>query len=357
MFSRNCSSGQKEIGLPSSLFRWDIARGGKPEWLGLIGTKERVACWTSEICVSPDDILYVIGSNHATDGPDITAIDLKAYEPDRLSIGKETIVDPYYMDPHCERYQKIADFLYAQDMIGEENPWQVTYPLASSHTRLWRALAPDRIPQSKVKAMRWVDEKTLEGLCGDTEEYFFQTVDGKVTRLLPAGEASSESLAPLRKESPALPDEVLKKLPYYPGRQYKAVPTAAVTMATGEIVVGTEDGMLGLVSGTNVFTLGPAVYNGPIRDLCVTPDGCTVFGVGGDEDDLGILFRYNKTDGLRWLGHVCYCAPSADSSINCPIITACAVSPDGARLAVGSGDRLGQIIYYRIDGEGGPAPV
>lgn len=357
VFSRNCSSGQKEIGLPSSLFRWDIARGGKPEWLGLIGTKERVACWTSEICVSPDDILYVIGSNHATDGPDITAIDLKAYEPDRLSIGKETIVDPYYMDPHCERYQKIADFLYAQDMIGEENPWQVTYPLASSHTRLWRALAPDRIPQSKVKAMRWVDEKTLEGLCGDTEEYFFQTVDGKVTRLLPAGEASSESLTLLRKESPALPDEVLKKLPYYPGRQYKAVPTAAVAMATGEIVVGTEDGMLGLVSGTNVFALGPAVYNGPIRDLCVTPDGCTVFGVGGDEDDLGILFRYNKTDGLRWLGHVCYCAPSADSSINCPIITACAVSPDGARLAVGSGDRLGQIIYYRIDGEGGPAPV
>lgn len=357
VFSRNCSSGQKEIGLPSSLFRWDIARGGKPQWLGLIGTKERVACWTSEICVTPGDILYVIGSNHATDGPDITAIDLNTYEPDMLSIGKEAIEDPYYMELQSPRYQKIADFLYEQEMIGEENPWQVAYLLASPPTRLWRALAPDRIPQSKVKALRWIDGKTVAGLCGDTEDFFFKTVDGAVVCLQPAAEASPEDLALLEKKLPAISQEALKGLPYYPGRQYKAVPTAAAVMAGGKTVVGTQDGMLAVVSGAEVFSLGPAVYNGPIRDLCVTPDGGTVFGVGGDEDDLGILFCYNSSQGLRWLGHVCYCAPSAESSINCPIITSCAVSPDGSRLAIGSGDRMGQIIYYQIDPKGDPVEI
>lgn len=346
VFSRNCSSSRKEIGLPSSLYRWDITRGGKPEWLGLVGTKERVACWTSEICVSRDDIMYVIGSNHATDGPDITVIDLQEYKQHMYDFGEALTEDPYYVDPDSERYNKIADFLYEQERIGEENPWQVTYPMASTPTRTWRALAPDRIPESKIKKICWTDEKTLIGLCGDTEEYFFKTVDGEIACLKKAEEVSADEMAPLYREEAPL--ERFTNLPYYPGRQYKAEATAAVRMSDGAYVVGTRDGMLACVSEAGVFSLGPAVYNGPIRDLCATPDGRTVFGVGGDADDLGILFKFTRTEGLRWLGHVCYAAPSAVSSINCPIITSCAVSPDGKRLAVGSGDRLGQIIYYLI---------
>lgn len=63
---------------------------------------------------------------------------------------------------------------------------------------------------------------------------------------------------------------------------------------------------------------------------------------------MGMLFTYDGQQGLRWIGHVTFDAPSALATINCPIITSCAVSPDGKRLAVGSGDRLGQIIYYEI---------
>ena len=137
-------------------------------------------------------------------------------------------------------------------------------------------------------------------------------------------------------------------LPHYPGRQYQAAASAAVEMDVHTTVVGTRDGMLALVEENRAFALGPAVFNGPIRDLCAAPDGKTVFGVGGDEDDLGVLFRFTREDGLRWLGHVCYDAPDPDSTVNCPIVSACAVSPDGKRLAVGSGDRLGQIIYYDI---------
>lgn len=347
VFSRNCSSGRRELGLPSSLFRWDITRGGKPEWLGLAGTRERAACWTSEICISKGEILYIIGSNHAMDGPDITAVDLKTYRPQMYHFGEELTADPYYAQPETPRYREVADFLYDQDLIGEENPWFVEYPLACPPTRMWRELAPDKIPESKIKGLAWKDDHTLVGMCGDREAFFFETTDGKLTRLSPTLEVSDEEKVLLQKNNGMQLDD-FQGLPCYPGRQYKAVATAAARMGDGSFAVGTLDGMLALVDGDRVFSLGPAVYNGPIRDICVTPDGKTLFGVGGDEDDMGILFRYTKEDGLRWLGHVCYAAPSADSSINCPIITCCAVSPDGKRLAVGSGDRLGQIITYQI---------
>lgn len=342
VFSRNCYSGVREIGMPSSLFRWDIARGGKPEWLGAIGTKERVACWTSEISINKDDIMFIIGTNHATDGPDITAVDLKQYRKERHNFGTVVTTDPYCQRPTTERYDKIAEFLYQQDKLGEENNWKVEMELASVPTRLWRALAPDHIQDSAVKALCWENETTLLGVCGGEKEYLFRTVDGEITELIEK-EQDMERYQKLMEKKNRLPE--ISGLPYYPGRQYQAVVSAAITVGEKQIV-GTKDGMLAVCENGKVFALGPAVYNGPIRDLCATPDGKKVYGVGGHEDDMGILFSYDEENGLRWLGHTTYDSPSPVSTIHCPIITSCAVSPDGKRLAVGSGDRLGQIIYY-----------
>ncbi|MDD6882551.1 MAG: hypothetical protein PUD50_02460 [Eubacteriales bacterium] len=345
VFGRNCSSGRHEIGMPSSLFHWDIARGGKPEWMGTIGTKTRAACWTSEICISKDDMMYIIGSNHATDGPDITAVDLKAYRPHMYDFGSEVTEDAYYINPPTERYGKIADALYEQDEFGAQNNWRVPYELACEPTRLWRALAPDNIESSAVLALEWTDEKTLVGLCGGKKHYLFETVDGRITRLEEVDPASPEAQRLLNAKAVG---KVVGDPPYYPGRQYKAVATAQADMQNGKTVVGTLDGMLAVCDGEKVLGLGPAAYNGPIRDLCATPDGKQVYGVGGDEDDLGMVFRYDEETGLRWLGHVTYDAPSEYSTISCPIITRCTISPDGKRLAIGSGDRLGQIIYYAL---------
>lgn len=345
VFSRNCSSGLREIGMPSSLLRWDIARGGSPEWMGVIGTEERAACWTSEICVSKDDILYIIGSNHATDGPDITALDLKEFRKHMYDFGSLVTRDPYYAQPPTERYEKIADFLFEQDEFGEANNWRVPYPLAFDPTRLWRALAPDQIESSAVLALEWLDNETVAGVCGGREHYLFQTARGCVTQLESVPEDDPRRLALLAKR-PVRAD--WKDLPYYPGRQYLAVASAQAALADGRTVVGTKDGMLAVCGPGGVRALGPAVYNGPVRSLCATPDGTAVYGVGGHDDDLGMVFRYDDIAGLRWLGHATYDAPSAVSTINCPIVSACAISPDGKTLAIGSGDRLGQIIYYAI---------
>ncbi|MCI8861095.1 MAG: hypothetical protein HFI20_01250 [Lachnospiraceae bacterium] len=344
VFSRNCYSGVREIGMPSSLFRWDIARGGKPEWLGVIGTKERVACWTSEISINKDDIMFIIGTNHATDGPDITAVDLKQYRKDRHNFGMVVTTDPYCQRPTTERYDKIAEFLYKQDKLGEANNWKVEMELASAPTRLWRALAPDHIQESAVKALCWENETTILGVCGGEKEYLFRAVDGEITELIEK-EQDPDRYRKLMEKKNRLPE--IAGLPYYPGRQYQAVVSAAVTVGDKQIA-GTKDGMLAICENGKIFSLGPAVYNGPIRDLSVTPDGKKVFGVGGHEDDMGILFSYDEENGLRWLGHITYDSPSPHSSIHCPIITSCAVSPDGKRLAVGSGDRLGQVIYYSL---------
>ena len=108
--------------------------------------------------------------------------------------------------------------------------------------------------------------------------------------------------------------------------------------------------MLAVKNGEQVFSLGPAVYNGPVRALAATPEGI-VYGVGGDIDDMGILFRYDAENGLRWLGHVAYNAPDATEmggSVSCQVLNACAISPDGKKLAIGSGDRLGTVVIYKI---------
>ena len=101
-------------------------------------------------------------------------------------------------------------------------------------------------------------------------------------------------------------------LPNYPGRQYLAKVAAAAKLGE-KTVVGTKDGMLAVCNGDKVFGLGPAAYNGPVRDLAATPDGKKVYGVAGHDDDLGVVFSFDEEEGLRWLGHATYAPPSEDA--------------------------------------------
>jgi len=345
VFSRNCDSGRREIGMPSSLFRWDIARGGRPEWMGIIGTKERAACWTSEVNISHDDIMYIIGSNHAVDGPDITAIDLKLYRKDMRNFGTELTQDSYYWENPPERYQKAADFFFENGRFLEHNNWKVALPLQYEPIRLWRELAPDHIDDSPVKQLIWETPAKLCGLCSGAADFVFVIEQGKLTSLTPASEQPA-LYAKLCKKMNAVPTPRIN-LPYYPGRQYKAVAVQEERLGA-KTVVGTMDGMLAVCEAERIFSLGPAAYNGPVRDMAAMPDGTAVYGVGGDKDDIGILFSYDESNGLRWLGHVSYDVPCAFSPVHCNILTACAISPDGKTLAIGSGDRLGTVMFYRL---------
>ncbi|MCL2518759.1 MAG: hypothetical protein FWF15_09370, partial [Oscillospiraceae bacterium] len=165
--SRNDGRDGLEFGLPASLFCWDITRGGKPQWAGLCGTPDRVGSWVSEVSITKDDILYVIGSNHGKDGPDITAIDLKLFEPKMSNLGGNTN-DSYY-DPNNEHYIKIAQELKDEEDVMAENPFGVDLPMPKPPVNIWRALAPDNIAASSVRQLEWISNDRLVGYCAGKE--------------------------------------------------------------------------------------------------------------------------------------------------------------------------------------------
>lgn len=346
--AKNDTADKPETGLPGSLFRRDITRSGKPEWVGLLGTKKRVGAWISEVCISKDDILYAAGSNHSLDGPDITAIDLKTFEPNmhKLSEGLE---DRFY-DPSAPEYIASSKKLFDLEEIGKENPHTFDLPLAASPILLWRALAPDSIDNSSVTGLFWNEEGILYGICGKDQRFIFEIKDLKLNRIEKIDSLDKDFVSDLLDKFEPKPSNLKTsfKLPSYPGRQYKAVPSVHAEFSEGRIVVGTKDGMLAIVSDNGVYSLGPASPNGPIHAMTVTPDKTLLFGVAGDPDDIGSVFTYDDKNGLLWKGYIIYEAVDSAGAVCCTRLSCCSVSKDGKYLAIASNDRLGTVLLYQL---------
>ena len=324
-----------EHGIPASLYRWDIARGGKPEHLGIIGTPERACGWNSEVVITKDDILYVTGSNHSLDGPELTGIDLKVFRHHMYEPGP--MLEDRYFDPEAPEYIESAEFIHGQEALMGANPTSVALPVSGSPVLLWRALAPGNISDSAVLSLAWKDKDTLCGICGKEQNFAFIISGGKLTELkLTDAAPEKAACAPV------------SDLPWYPGRQYQAVACAEAPLPGGRKLVGTPDGMLAIVDGEHVCALGAVTVNGPIHCLSAAPDG-TVYGVAGDEMDIGLLFSWDDKRGLRCLGHMAQgYGKSIDDVFCCTYVTTCAVSPDGKHLAIGATERLGTVVIYEI---------
>lgn len=324
-----------EHGIPASLFRWDIARGGRPEHLGIIGTPQRACGWNSEVVITKEDILYVTGSNHSLDGPELTGIDLKLFRPHMYTPGP-MLEDRYFL-PDAPEYVASAKEIQDQEHILEANPTNTDLPVAGHPILLWRALAPDNIADSAVRYLEWKDAGTLWGICGQDKTYEFTITDGKLTELQPYS-----CLVPTKQ----LPE--VKDLPWQPGRQYLASPSAVADLPNGQQLIGTPDGLLALWNGQDMYSLGAVSVNGPIHCLSAAPDG-TVYGVAGDEMDIALLFRWDSRRGLRFLGNIGQgYGETIDDVFYCTYVTTCAVSPDGKYLAVGATERLGTVVLYRL---------
>ena len=336
-----------ESGIPAALIRWDIARGGKPEWCGAIGTPERGGAWMSEVAVSEDNILFMANSNHSLDGPGLIGVDLKKYDPTHADF-HEILRDDYF-DPASPRYIESNGMIFEQEEIAGQNPHMVQLPNLPP-VLLWRALAPDHIEDSAVKGFFWEDSHTLCGVCGEKEQFYFEIQDAKLSKLIPAAEADQEKVK--RALDRTVPQIDLKgKLPHLPGRQYKAVATAAAKMIGDRWLVGTLDGMLAIAGKDSVYALGPAGANGPIHALTATPDGTRVYGVAGDEDDIPVLFSYDDKEGLRWLGFTLhqFSKVSINDKFACTYVRSCQMSPDGKYLAIGADERMGTVAIYVLD--------
>lgn len=337
-----------EFGLPAGLFRWDVARGGKPEYMGIAGVPERAACTVSEVSVNKEDILYISSTNHMLDGPQVIGVDLKVFDTSKPETGG-MVKDPYFLknDPgYAKDRQQIK---YYEDQAAA-NPTDVSYEPACLPALLWRALAPDHIEDSCVKALFW-DGADLCGICGEKDTYAFRIRDGEIVMLKPLSElAGAEKYFFLAGSArPAFSKDSFPPLPFVPGRQYKAVASAAADLPGGRKLIGTEDGLLAILENGKVKGLGAPSANGPIHALSAVPGKARVYGVSGDPEDIPTLFMWDDETGLTSLG--CMAHGQGDDIrkvFNLTCVTSLAVSPDGKYLAVGADERLGTVVIYRL---------
>ncbi len=325
--------GKEEFLLPSMLMRWDVLKEeSEPEILGLLGTKERT---TYQCCMMimdhKRDLMFCAGTNHADDGPNFLSVDLSKYRAHALELGEQTTDPLVYRDNGV--YDEYAERMARGAAVMRENS-AAFHKGTEIPVQLWPCFADKDIENSAVVSLKWEGGK-LTAICG--KDYFTKFTITKEGKL----ESIASCAAP---EKPAKP-QVEGELPRYPGRVYKAVPALEVALSEGRRLIATEDGMLAIEKEGELFGLGAGWINGPVRAMVANKAGTLVYGVAGDEDDLGIVFSYDDRRGIRWLGHVMtghyeYGYHGSD------LLTAVAFSEDEKILTVGSGGRMGMVYLY-----------
>lgn len=329
---------------PAGFFRWDFLHGGKPEFLGLFGTPERVQTYSCSLAIDKKrDILYSASTNHSYGSPDIIAVDLAGFRKvmhEKGPVCRDMLVyAPGYEEfrPFGDHWQHVKEQIaaYAANLKAKD----------IRAVRLWREFSRTDWSAAAVKALRFADDTTLEGICGNAGQTWHFTVrDGRLASLAPA---SDEDIARLRSDAV----QTDSPMPCYPGRQWRSTVSASCAWTNGAQLVGTEDGFLAILRADgSVYSLGPAICQGPVRALCSDLKRGIAYGVGGDAEDIGNVFRYTDAEGLRYLGYISCDRPDDDTG-TCAnfVLSCCALSPDGCTLAIGAADRLSSVYLCRME--------
>lgn len=328
--------------VPSGLYRWDIFGGKKPEFLGLFGTKDRVQTYTDSFIIDKErDILYSVSTNHSYGSPDLIAIDLSGFRNVMYEKG-EVCEDMLIYAPGYPEYHPFAEHWQSvKEQIAKYAPGFRANKITP--VRLWKEFSGADINNARVTGLRFIDNNTLKILCGDKEKFVVTVKDGKI---LSIKTACNEEIKDIIKIIP----EPEAQMPYYPGRQWKCAVSAMCEWTDGSKLVGTEDGFLAIIcKGKKVYSLGPAICQGPVRGLCSDLKAGVAYGVGGDVEDVGNIFKYTDEEGLSYLG--CMICDTADNDVGvCAnfVLSSCALSPDGTKLAIGAMDRLSCVYICDI---------
>ena len=111
--------------------------------------------------------------------------------------------------------------------------------------------------------------------------------------------------------------------------------------------MATEDGLLAIVSPKGTFALGPVAASGTVRDMATNEAKTVVYGVAGDEEDLGTVFKFDFENGARMLGRLATDGYLFGNAASC-LLSCCALSPEGNTLIIGAKDRLGCVYICRL---------
>lgn len=320
--------------VPAILCRWDVLHGGKPEALGVFGTVERAQIDTVSVFIDKKkDILYSVSTNHSYHSPDVIAIDLAKFRP-VCGVKGPICEDNLIYAPGAEEHHEFAQGWHDTKAAIRK----YTSAIHASHitpVRLWKSLSLTDFENTAIREIHFTEKGTLEGICGKTAFYRFEITEGQVNRMESVTAEEAE-------KSISRSFEPVENLPCYPGRQWRRNITAECEWLNGSRIVGTEDGFLARVDPDgSVFSIGPAVCQGPIRALAFDKVHEKLYGVGGDVEDIGNLFTYDEKAGLLYKGYMASDAWNDDIGACANFIpSAIAISPDGSRVAVGGADRL-----------------
>jgi streptogramin lyase len=349
-------------GLWIHLARWDVARGGKPEIVGMLGTAEHALWYASEL-IHANGKLYASDTNHGEDPPGILTIDLATLKSD-LSSPREKCCDPAaYMlidekdgaaacpaknyQESRKVYRAMMDRWMAWWKFLDENPYFIQAK-KTDIVRLWQKLPNE---DTRVTALEWESNRKLRGVCGmDSSRHDFVIQDGQLIRSAPIDDASREEWnLPSANGLDRLPTGIEKlRLPNRQGRHFLAKPSCWTPWNGGRILVGTADGMLAIVhpKKRTVFSLGAVAPHGPVHQIVTNARRTMAYGVAGDPNDMGHLFRFTDTGGVAELGRTFTAENKPPGSANSCEPRCLALSPDEKTLAIGVADQLGAIYLY-----------
>ena len=360
------------------LTSWDILNGGKPINHGILGSTNRIIGYMSEMHIK-DGVIYAADSNHAYDPPGILSVDLKAIRSGAKT--SEICRDPYHVMRYKDQIAKYdgdiavdAEPYYKSNIYHEEiyakfmreNPLVFT---AQTHylTKIWKHI---EIEESSVYAV-WYDDRdnvhvisgrtrSLEAINNNEPSAKINNIDGErnLHRII-LKEGCVISIDSIDNDDTAIPEfhgaeEAEKlfghlKLPSNPGRQFLAKATAYAELSNGRYIVGTLDGMLAIVNGDKIFSLGPCAPHGPVHQIVSTQNKKIAYGVAGDYHDLGTVFSYDDERGLIIYGRVYTTNPKSVGGLGASCEPCCiALSHDDTKLAIGARDRLGCVYEYDL---------
>ena len=339
----------------SRLYMWDIKNNKKPIDLGIIGTPKRSVVVTAELNIH-DDVIYISDGNHSN--PDslycgIMAIELKKFLPAIESenrIPSHDFINYAVFPEECSKYYPKDDYLDCVteyfnkkhiDLVNLQkfkanNPFILKYSELNS-VSYWENVGREN---TRVNKIVWNDNESISIYCGTQKHY-------RVDYNIVTDEQSIFSAEPVYAEEvkAKVPSDI--QLPFIPGRQYLAVPSASVAMNDGSVIIGTNDMMLASFKDGKVKSLGAATSCGKIKSLVKVGD--SVWGISGYEQGMTNLFKYSEELGLLQLGYIPKVMAKNRRMVCIFNGTTISVSPDEKYLAVGGADNLSGVVIIKIE--------
>ncbi len=286
--------------------------------------------------------VYSVSTNHSYGSPDVIAIELEGFRKKMYEKGP-VCKDMLVYAPGYSEYKEFADhWQNVKELIAEYSPCVKADSIRA--VRLWKEFSKTNIKNAAVKALKFIDNDTIEGICGSDRYFRFVIKRGELTEI---SEIPDNNIERILKPAP----KQLGNMPHYPGRQWKCDITCSCKWTYGSVLVGTADGFIAKVfPDGRVYSIGPAICQGPVRDICSDAERGIAYGVGGDAEDIGNVFKYTDDRGLIYLGCVSCDLPD-DNIGTCAnfVLSACSLSPDGTTLAVGACDRLASVYIYKME--------